>query len=186
MNKKITFVTGNKGKLAEVQAFLGCVYGKHFDLPEIQEVNSKKIIQEKLRVACSHFDGPVMVDDTALYIECFSKKDGTDGLPGPFIKWFLQTMGNDGLAKMALKLGKTAARASTIIGYADGCDNVSFFEGTLNGTIVAPQGTSNFGWDHIFIPEGYNKTFAAMSVEEKNQISPRSLAIKKLKIFLQR
>jgi len=182
----LTFVTGNKMKLAEVQALLPNVVGKKIDLPEMQEMDQKKIVEAKLRQAIAVCEGPVMVGDTGLYLECFASEDGKEGLPGPFIKWFLHTMSNKGIAQAAHKLGKTRARAYTIIAYADSAKNFHFFDGSVSGSIVAPQGTAGFGWDHIFIPDGHSETFACMGALKKNKISPRALAVQKLKQFLQR
>ncbi|HSI90859.1 MAG TPA: non-canonical purine NTP pyrophosphatase, partial [Adhaeribacter sp.] len=59
------------------------------------------------------------------------------------------------------------------------------FEGVVEGTIItAPRGTHGFGYDAVFVPEGYDKTFAEMSAEEKNAISHRSRAIEKLVAYL--
>ena len=183
-NKLLTFITSNSGKLAELQACLPFVIGKQIDLPEIQEIDIKKIIHAKLQAAVAVCDGPVIVDDTALYLECFASKNGDDGLPGPLIKWFLQTVTNEGLATIAQKIGKNKARACTIIGYADETGQMNFFEGSVSGKIVSPQGTSGFGWDHIFVPDGQIETFASMGMEKKNTMSPRALAVRKLKRFL--
>jgi len=135
-NKLLTFITSNSGKLAELQACLPFVIGKQIDLPEIQEIDIKKIIHAKLQAAVAVCDGPVIVDDTALYLECFASKNGDDGLPGPLIKWFLQTVTNEGLATIAQKIGKNKARACTIIGYADETGQMNFFEGPISGKIV--------------------------------------------------
>ena len=186
-NNVLTFVTGNTMKLAEVQALLPQVVGKKIDLPELQELDQQKIVEAKLRQAIAVCTGPVMVGDTGLYCECFASEDGKEGLPGPFIKWFLCTMSNKGIAQIAHKLGKTRARAYTIIAYARSADDdIHFFEGSVSGSIVSPQGTSGFGWDHIFIPDGYSETFARMGTLKKNTISPRAIAVQKLKKFLQR
>jgi len=182
--KLLTFVTGNSGKLAEVQAQLPHVRGKQIDLPEIQELDLQKIVKNKLEAAVALCDGPVLVDDTALYCDCFRSHDGLDGLPGPMIKWFLQTVTNEGLAEIVSRLGSNRARACTMFGYFDEKRSIHFFEGSVFGTIVIPQGTTGFGWDHIFIPDGYTQTFAAMGVNEKNKISPRALAVGHLKEFL--
>jgi len=104
-------------------------------------------------------------------------------LPGPLIKWFLKTVTNEGLARIADRLGNTRARVCTIIGYADEHGNQHFFEGSVSGEVVEPQGTSGFGWDHIFLPHGCDQTFAAMGLQKKNQISQRALAVSKLKKF---
>jgi non-canonical purine NTP pyrophosphatase (RdgB/HAM1 family) len=59
-----------------------------------------------------------------------------------------------------------------------------FFEGKVKGTVVSPRGANGFGWDVIFVPEGYDKTFGEMSFEEKNRISHRRLVVDKLSAFL--
>jgi len=182
-NKSLTFITGNSGKLAEVQAFLPFVVGKNIDLPEIQEIDLQNIVEEKLRSAVALHNGSVMVDDTALYLDCFASKNGEHGLPGPLIKWFLKTVTNSGLAAVAQKLENKKATARTIIGYCENKKDFHFFEGVVDGSVIPPQGTSGFGWDHIFVPEGYTKTFAKMG-EKKNEVSPRSLAVNQLKNFL--
>lgn len=181
---KLFFITGNKGKLAEMQEILPFVEGKMIDLPEIQEIDLRQVVAAKLRAATVHCHGQVIVDDTALYLEVFAKQDGDEGLPGPLIKWFLSTITNEGLAKIAQRLDKTRARACSIIGYADEQGQHHFFVGSVLGTIVSPQGTTGFGWDHIFVPDGYQETFARMGMKKKNQISPRAIAAHQLKSFL--
>lgn len=168
------FITGNKGKLAEVQSILGNVEGLDIDLPEIQELDAHKIIQAKLEEAQKHQKGEFIVEDTSLYFESLN------GLPGPLIKWFMKTVGNDGLYKMAESFGNFNAEAKTIIGYSDSQNNIQFFEGNIKGTIVSPRG-EGFGWDPIFQPDGYSKTFGELSAEEKNSFSMRKIALEKLK-----
>ena len=111
--------------------------------------------------------------------------DAIPGLPGPLVKWFLETIGVKGLAEVAFKLGNTRAKAKTIIGYATGSEKIHFFEGEVVGSIVEPRVDTGFGWDLIFIPEGYTKTFAEMTQEEKNTISMRGKAAQKLAEFLE-
>ena len=60
-----------------------------------------------------------------------------------------------------------------------------YFEGIVKGKIVEPRGESDFGWDPIFVPEGFGKTFAEMGVEEKNKISHRKIALEKLRKFVE-
>lgn len=110
--------------------------------------------------------------------------DCLKGLPGPLIKWFLKTVGNQGLYEIAQKFGNDQTEAKVVIGFAKNREEIYFFEGSLKGKIVAPRGDQGFGWDPIFIPEGFTKTFAQMSAEEKNQISMRRIALNKLKEFL--
>lgn len=181
----ITFITSNEGKLKEVQALLGTgVQGLALELPEIQDLDIFAIVEHKLCTALASCSGPILVDDTALYLECMSSKDGKEGLPGPLVKWFLHTIGNKSLAQMAQSMGNTRARACTVLGYADKAGNCHYFEGSVLGGVIEPQGTQGFGFDHIFMPDGHTETFARMGIERKNQISPRFLATQQLCDFL--
>jgi non-canonical purine NTP pyrophosphatase (RdgB/HAM1 family) len=175
----IYFITGNQNKFNEVKLVLPDVEQMDIDLPEIQEIDAKEIVRSKLLEALNHIEGEFIVEDTSLYFDCLK------GLPGPLIKWFLKTIGNNGLAEITEKLGNDKAEAKTIIGYAKNHEEIYFFEGVIKGRIVKPRGESNFGWDPIFLPDGYEKTFAEMSQEEKNEISMRRNALNKLNEFLQ-
>lgn len=175
---KLYFLTGNKNKFEEVKAILGEVEQLDIDLSEIQEIDAKEIIKVKLQEAFNHQKGEFLVEDTSLYLDCLH------GLPGPLIKWFLKTVGNEGLFNIADKLGNSKAQAKTIIGFAKNNDEIYFFEGEVKGKIVSPRGDNGFGWDKIFEPDSFLKTFAEMSLEEKNAISMRRIALNKLKEFL--
>ncbi len=172
------FITGSKNKFAEVKALLPDVEQLELDLPEIQELDAHKIITAKLFEASKHLGNEYMVEDTSLYI------NGMNGLPGPLNKWFLQSIGPEGMYKLTQLFG-AAASAKTILGYADGKGSVRFFEGETTGTIVAPSGESNFGWDGIFLPDGSTKTYAEMTREEKHAIGHRGKAVQAFKEFLQ-
>ncbi len=173
------FITGSKNKVAEVKAVLPEIEQLEIDLPEIQELDAHKIIAAKIFEARRHHSNAYMVEDTSLYL------DGMNGLPGPLNKWFLKSIGEAGLVKLAQTFGSAGA-ARTIIGYADETGAVEFFEGETRGVVVPPQGVSHFGWDAIFVPEGQSKSYAEMSMEEKNAISHRGKALKKLAEFLKK
>jgi inosine triphosphate pyrophosphatase len=171
----IYFITSNKNKFNEIQAILPVsIEQLVLDLPEIQELDSRAIIKAKLEAAFTHHDGPFIVEDTSLEL------DALNGLPGPFIKWFEQTVTNPGLATIAIQSGKTDVIARVSIGYAKDKESIEFFEGVLEGDIVAPRGENGFGWDVIFQPKGYDRTLAEMTAEEKNEISHRMQAVRKL------
>ena len=91
----IYFVTGNKNKFEEAKGVLPELEQLDLDLPEIQEIDATMIVKAKLEEAFKHHDGPFIVEDTSLYI------DGLKGLPGPLIKWFLKTVGIQGLHHLA-------------------------------------------------------------------------------------
>ncbi|MFA5743104.1 MAG: non-canonical purine NTP pyrophosphatase [Candidatus Paceibacterota bacterium] len=172
------FITGNKNKVDEAKAILGEVEQLDIDLPEIQDIDANNIIEAKILESFKYKDGGFFIEDTSLCLDCLN------GLPGPLIKWFLKAIGNQGLADLAEKSGNYKAEAKTVIGYAKSKREIYFFEGSIKGKIIAPQGEANFGWDPIFRPDGFDKSFAEMSREEKNNISMRRLALEKLNNFL--
>ncbi len=177
----IHFITGNPGKLREVREIMPNIQVEHLniDLPEIQEIDAHKIIEAKLREAHKHHQGELIVEDTSLYMDALGGK-----LPGPMIKWFLSSLGNEGVADIATRFGVHGAYAVTIIGYMDGSGNIRYFEGKAHGNIVSPRGESSFGWDPIFQPDNSIKTFAQMSGEAKNAISHRRKALMKFREYL--
>jgi len=169
------FITGNKNKFDEVKSILPNVEQLDIDLPEIQDIDARVIIKAKLLEALKHKDGEFIVEDTSLYLDCIG------GLPGPLIKWFMKTIGNEGMYNLVEKLGNKKAEAKTIIGYAKTSDEIHYFEGCIEGEIVLPRGDFGFGWDPIFKPNEFNKSFAELTQEEKNNISMRRVAVNKLK-----
>jgi inosine triphosphate pyrophosphatase len=174
----ITFITGNPHKFAEASAVIPTLRRLDMDLPEIQEIDARAVIAAKLQEASRRQPGGFVVEDTSLMLGCLG------GLPGPLIKWFLVAVGNRGLAEMAQKLGNDQAVARTMVGYTDGNGEISYFEGAIQGRIVAPTGKSPFGWDPIFLPDGHAKTFQQMTREEKNAFSMRKQAFTLLKAHL--
>ncbi len=162
----------------EARAIVPSLRQLDIDLPEIQEIDSREVIRYKLREAIAHADGhAVVVEDTSLHMDCLG------GLPGPFVKWFLSTIGCGGLYDIAQKRGDMSARARAVVGYSDG-KVTEYFEGTVDGTIVAPRGGESFGWDAIFQPDGCTQTFAEMTIDQKNAISHRRQAFERLRDFL--
>lgn len=174
----ILFVTGSEDKFREAQLVVSNLEQVKLDLPELQEIDPHKIIGEKLKVAFAEVKQEVVVEDTSLYFESLK------GLPGPLIKWFLKTVGNEGLVKMAEAFGETKAVAKTIIGYTKDGMNFEFFEGDVEGKVVVPRGDQGFGWDPIFEIAAEGRTFAEMTTEEKTNYSMRRMAFQKLKDFL--
>lgn len=174
----IRFITGNKNKLAEAQAILPGIVGVDIDMPEIQSLDPQEVIRAKLEAALLKQRGPFIVEDTSLTLTCMN------GLPGPLIKWFLVSVGAAGIAKIVASFGDARATARTVIGYADEGGEQRFFEGVVLGTIVEPRGETKFGWDPIFLPVGYDRTFGEMTREEKNAISMRRIAFEALRAYL--
>lgn len=178
----ITLVTGNMKKLEEVKKVVEGtgveITNENIDLPELQAATSREIAIAKSKEAYNNIKipGPVLIEDTSLGF------DAMGGLPGPYIKWFQdnEQVGSAGLAKMLWPYENKGAVATTLFVYYNGTDEPLVFEGCLHGTVPeTPQGDSDFGWDNIFIPDGYDMTFAEMSSGIKNGISQRKLALDK-------
>lgn len=183
MSSSLLFLTGNAGKLREVQALLPEAESWDVDLPEIQSADARPIIEAKLLAAAQMLPGRrLIVEDTSLYL------DALGGLPGPLIKWFVapKSLGVAGLAEIAAARGMSGAQATTWIGLFDPEDGMQFFDGTVAGKIVSPRGDKGFGWDPIFQPQGSERTFAEMAPEEKKRFSMRAQALESLQQFLAR
>ncbi|KAI0462640.1 nucleoside triphosphate pyrophosphohydrolase ham1 [Komagataella kurtzmanii] len=187
--KKLTFVTGNLNKLKEFIAILNDgeqtnvvgdyeIVSQSVDLPELQG-SIDTVVIHKARSAADLIGGPVIVEDTCLGFGALN------GLPGPYIKWFLKSIGLEGLNKMLAGFENKSAKAYCTFGYCEGPGKtVSLFQGITEGRIVPPRGPTNFGWDPIFQPLRFNQTFAEMDNATKNSISHRFKAVEKLKFFL--
>lgn len=176
LEEALYFVSGNPGKIREVKATIPGVKNIDIDLPEIQELDPKKVIEEKLKEATKHRKGEFFLEDTSLYISALN------GFPGPLIKWFSKSLGNEGIANLVANYSDQSAVARTVIGHTDG-GKLEFFEGKVEGTIVSPRGPDRFGWDPIFLPEGHDKTFAEDQAY-KSEVSMRMSALLKLKKYL--
>ena len=180
MSWKITFVTGNANKLKEVQKYLENsninLTSKSIDLPELQGKCTKDIAIQKCKEAASILNCPVFTEDTSL---CFR---ALNDLPGPYIKWFLSSIGHEGLNKMLVGFNDNRAYAVCTFCYSAGKDcEVVVFEGITEGRIVPARGPLTFGWDPIFEPlEGNGLTFAEMNIEQKQAISHRGRALDQL------
>jgi len=176
----LVFVTGNEEKLAEAKSILTDfrIDSVVLDLPELQG-DRELVVKEKARLAAKKLGMPCFVDDTSL---CFS---ALKGLPGIYIREFLEKIGRDGLVKLLTGFDDKSAEAVCMIGFCYPNKEPICFEGITEGTIVNPRG-DRFGWDPIFQPFGYKKTYAEMTIIEKNKISHRKKALIKFKKFLEK
>ncbi|KAG0616381.1 hypothetical protein M758_5G110400 [Ceratodon purpureus] len=148
-----------------------------FQVPELQG-EPEDISREKARLAAKEIGGPVLVEDTCL---CFH---ALNGLPGPYVKWFLAKTGHEGLNNLLAAYDDKSAYALCVFSLALGPDSEPItFSGRTEGKIVPARGSGNFGWDPIFQPVGYDLTFAEMLKEEKNKISHRRRALDKVKEY---
>ncbi|OMJ21977.1 Inosine triphosphate pyrophosphatase [Smittium culicis] len=179
----ITFVTGNKNKLKEVEKILSAnpkisLSSRDVDLPEIQGT-AAEISIHKCKQAAEIVNGPVITEDTSLCFNAFN------GLPGPYIKWFLKELGPAGLTKMLAAFPDKSAYAKCTLTYSPGPGaEPVLFDGITDGSIVEPRGPTTFGWDPVFLPDGFDQTYAEMSPETKNSISHRYRSLVLLQEYL--
>ncbi|KAI0311786.1 inosine triphosphate pyrophosphatase-like protein, partial [Amylostereum chailletii] len=111
--------------------------------------------------------------------------EALNGLPGPYIKFFLRELGHDGLNRLLAGFPSKSAWALCTFAFCagPGSDPV-LFEGRTDGRIVPARGEGRFGWDPVFEAEDTGKTYAEMTPEEKNKLSHRYRALDKLRAFL--
>ena len=192
MNKEfeLVFATSNKGKYDEVKKMMP----RNINLLSLNDLNFTDDIQEtgktlkqnakiKSDFIFNNFGINCFADDSGLEI------DSLNGMPGIYSARFAGKTcnSNDNIEKVwKLLTGykNTDAKFKSILSLnIDG--KTFFFEGKINGKIIFnKRGTNGFGYDSIFVPNGYNKTFAELNSVEKNEISHRSKALKRLIIFL--
>jgi inosine triphosphate pyrophosphatase len=176
----LTFITGNAGKFSEAEAILGVSLNQEkVHLPEIQSLDPREVMEAKLESARAAGIGRCIVEDSSLTLGCLR---GT--LPGPFIKWFEDALGIDGIVTLTQKQGDTSAISSTMVGYLDEEGNSYYFEGSVAGNIVPARGDQDFGYGPVFQPEGNDKTFGEMTREEKHAVSSRAIAFRALREHL--
>lgn len=188
---KIVFATNNKHKLEEIKDILGKDFeivslaeiGCHEDIPETG-LTLEENAHQKSTYIVEHYNHDCFADDTGLEV------DALNGEPGVHSARYAEGTDHDSEANMRKLLSKMSnvkdrtARFRTVISLIiNGVEHQ--FEGRVEGRIATEKhGTEGFGYDPIFIPEGYDKSFAELGEEVKNQISHRARAVKKLAEYL--
>ncbi|MDR0732649.1 MAG: non-canonical purine NTP diphosphatase [Dysgonamonadaceae bacterium] len=190
MNKKIVFATNNRHKLDEIRAILGDSYtivsmneiGCCEDIPETADTLEGNALL-KARHIKTHYGYDCFADDTGLEVNALNNAPGVYSAryagkakdPKANMRKALKEMENQ---------PDRSARFRTVIALITG-EKEYFFEGIVEGKLLEEaRGNAGFGYDPIFVPEGYTETFAEMGGEVKNEISHRAKAVKQLKRFL--
>jgi len=179
--KHITFVSGNNDKVDQLRRmFDGEIKQVKIDIREIQSLSAEEVATHKAQQAYAQLQTPVVIDDTSLVIHKLVS------LPGPLIKWFLETIGNQGMLDMLQNGDDRSATATVCIAYCDEHGVQLFKESTL-GTIATKErsGPLGVGWDPIFIPAGQDLTWGEMNIEQQNETSIRRRALQRLSEFLE-
>ncbi len=180
-------MTGNKHKVQEAQNILEKynikISVKPLDLEkiEIQSDNLEEIVRFAVnwiierKKRCNFF-----LEDAGLFV------DALNGFPGPYSSYVLKTIGYNGVLKLMEGIENRNAKFQSVIGLCFR-NEVKIFKGEVNGRIShEARGNKGFGFDPIFIPNGYDKTFAEMDLELKNSMSHRGKSIKKMAEYLKK
>ena len=189
--KKLVFATNNAHKLEEIRAILGdkveilslndidC----HADIPETADTLQGNAAL-KAQYIYENYGLDCFADDTGLEVEALN------GAPGIYSARYADGEGHDSEANMKKLLSEMQdkdnrnARFRTVICLIEG-GKEHFFEGIVNGSIIRERkGGAGFGYDPVFMPDGYSETFAEMGNDEKNKISHRARAVQKLCEYL--
>ncbi len=175
---KVVFATSNVHKFEEARRVLGdIIIRKDFRCREIRAEDVAEVAEDAVRRAYAHFRTPVFVEDSGLFIKALN------GFPGAYSKWVYEKVGCEGVLKLMIGIEDRTAYFRCAVAFFDG-QSVSTFVGTCKGTIsYAVRGEGGFAYDRIFIPDGFNKTFAE-KIELKYVLSHRYKALMKLKEFL--
>ena len=179
-SEELTFITGNQNKADFLAKHLGIPVVHHkLDLDEIQSLDPHEVVGHKVRQAYDILHKPVLIEDAGLVFTSMGK------LPGTLVKWFIEEIGYEGLLCLANSLPDQTAVGRVCYGLYDG-EVVHFFDGEMRGRIAkeACDGGMGFGFDPIFINDGFDKTRAEMTEEEYARSSYRIPAIEKLRDFL--
>ena len=191
--EKLVFATNNRHKLEEVSAMTGgtvkivslAEIGCHDDIPEPADTFQGNALQ-KAAYVYEHFGLPCFADDSGLEVDCLG------GIPGVLSARYAGEHGNSeaNIAKLldAMKGSENRkADFKTVVALILPDGKTEFFEGRVDGVItMEKRGEGGFGYDPIFIPDGYDKTFAELGENIKNKISHRAKAMAALCEYLKR
>jgi non-canonical purine NTP pyrophosphatase (RdgB/HAM1 family) len=177
--EQLILVSSNPNKGIEAERILGVpLLRVSLVLPEIQAAGVEEITRYKLEVARTKGYNRLIVEDVSLGF------DELGNFPGPYVRWLLEAAGGKGLAAIAYALNNRAAKAECCVAYWDGLKGHIFCGVVAGEILVEPRGERHFGWDAWFQPRGSKKTFAEMSDDEKDKVSHRGDAYRKLAAHL--
>ncbi|MBU6389899.1 non-canonical purine NTP pyrophosphatase [Patescibacteria group bacterium] len=168
----LTFITGNPHKAALLKEYWpGEVEHLALELPEIQSLDLKEVVTHKARAAYSQLKQPVLVEDVSLVFPALGQ------LPGPFIKWFLASLGPKKICDLVYLYPDRTARATVMYALCDGTETRIFSGEEVGRVSPEPRGETGFGWDVLFIPDGAEQTRAEMTPQDRERYSMRKKAL---------
>jgi len=171
---RLILLTQNQHKLKEIKPLFE-KYQVGFETTSIEkhEIRSEsveEIARVAARVAYETLQKPVVVDDTGFFV------DALNGFPGSYAGIVLKFIGYEGILRLMTDKSNRASVFMTAVSYFDGT-HIESFLGTMSGTVARDAaGVGGFGYDPIFIPNGFTKTYAELTLDEKVSISHRTTA----------
>ena len=179
--RPFVLVTGNRNKRLEAERILGRTLDSHaVDLPEIQSLDLIEVLRAKGDEAWRRLRRPVVVEETGLELPALG------GFPGPLVKWMLEAVGAEGIARTVHGLGDPRATARCALLYRD-AEGERIAEGATSGTLILePRGDHGFGWDPVFVPDGETATYAELAPQDKDRLGHRGRAWRAFRELLDR
>lgn len=164
-------VTSNAGKRREAERILGgAIETADIDLPEIQSLDMSEVLRAKADEAWRHLKRPLIVEETGLEIHAMN------GFPGPLVKWMLEAVGAEGVARVAAAFDNQGVTARCSVLYRDADGDVVATGETVGTLVLPPRGTRGFGWDPVFLPDGETQTYGELPADRKDSIGHRGRA----------
>lgn len=184
----IYFITGNNNKFNEIKNLFQKedlnyeIRQSEIKTTEIQATSIKEVALFKLNSVRGKLNGSYFIEDAGFFVDI-----PLNGFPGVYSNYVLNTIGNKGILDLIRDYDETKAHFKAVIAlYFQPLSETHIFEGVVEGTLAKTiRGRGGFGFDPIFLPADLpNRTFAELTVEEKNNVSHRSKAWRKLVEYL--
>ncbi len=176
LKDSVVLVTQNKHKLAELTP-LFAEYNVPFETTDLEKYEIRSHDVEEIALAAAKhayttLGKPVVLDDTGFFVSALND------FPGAYAAFVLKAIGYQGILKLLEGEQDRSAKFVTAVGFCDGV-HLKTFVGEMRGSISeSPSGNEGFGYDPIFIPEEFTKTYAELTFNEKIGISHRSRAFR--------
>lgn len=176
-------MTTNRGKYNEISRM---IEQRGYDseqlptpYPEVQAESLEMVVLQGLYWLMQHFNRPVLVDDSGLFV------DSLGGFPGVYSAHAYKSFGCEGILRLMDGENDRSARFECVLGFMEPGKDPILFKGVSDGSISAEmRGEGGFGFDPIFVPEGFSETFAEMTMDQKNELSHRGRAFERFFEFL--
>lgn len=177
----LTFATGNENKVKEARQYLKefTITQYETDLLEIRSDDLEEIAIESVKAVEGSVKRPVFVEDSGIFVSALN------GFPGPISGYAYNKLGAKKILSLMNSIQDRSAYFETVIAFETPEGEILTFKGRTNGRILEEKvGSRGFDYDPLFMPEGDERTFAEMSIAEKNEYSHRGKALNKLRDYL--